>query len=346
MPNPTRRFPVSSFAMLVILLLTAGCGSSTGTDKAAELRLGYFPNVTHAAAIVGFEKGLFARQLGPGTRLSTRTFNAGPTAVEALLTGAVDAAYLGPNPAINAFSKSNGAVRIISGATSGGAALVVKPNVNSASDLKGKSVATPQLGNTQDVALRTWLSTQGLKTDTHGGGDVRVVPQDNAQSLQTFQSGDIQGAWVPEPWATRLVKEGGGKTLVDERQIWPSSRFATTVLVVRTEFAKKNPSTVKRLLEGHIAATDYLTSNGSEAQDEVNSGIEKITQKKLPASVIAESWKSLTFTTDPILGSLTAGARNAETLGLLEKVDLSGITDLSLLNDTLREEGRPVVDAR
>jgi len=164
------------------------------------------------------ESGSFAESLGAGVTFEVSPFNAGGSASEALLNGAIDATFIGPNPAINAFAQSRGAaIRIIAGATSGGAYLVVKPEITSAADLRGKRLGTPQLGNTQDVALRTWLADNGLSTDAQGGGDVSILPQENAQTLETFASGQIDGAWVPEPWATRLVQEGGGTVLIDER---------------------------------------------------------------------------------------------------------------------------------
>src|SRR4051794_21987639 len=187
---------------------SAGGASSTASGETVTLRLGYFPNVTHATALVGVGSGIFADKLGPDVKLETQSFNAGGAAIEALFGGAVDATYVGPNPAINGFVKSKGdALRIVSGATSGGAFLVVKPDIQSSADLKGKKLATPQLGNTQDVALRSWLKGQDLQTDAQGGGDVSIVPQENAQTLDAFKAGDIQGAWVPEPWATRLIQE-------------------------------------------------------------------------------------------------------------------------------------------
>src|SRR5438105_4590870 len=235
--------------VLVLALLGTACGSNSGTKTTAAagevttapkaapvtLRLGYFPNVTHASAIAGIEKGIFAHKLGPNVDLKPSIVNAGGAATEALFSGAIDATFIGPSPSINAFVKSKGeAIRIIAGATSGGAALVVKPNINSAADLKGQKVATPQLGNTQDVAARAWLLAQGLKTDLQGGGDVKIAPQDNSQTLDAFKSKLIAGAWVPEPWATRMVKEGNGKVLVDERDLWSGRQFVTTQLIVST----------------------------------------------------------------------------------------------------------------
>ena len=297
-------------------------------------------------AIIGVEKGFLAGAMGPNVTLKTATFNAGPAAVEALFAGAIDATYIGPNPAVNAFVKSKGdAIRIIAGTTSGGASLVVKPGFASADDLKGKTLATPQLGNTQDVALRAWLKSKGLKTDTAGGGDVKISPQENAQTLDTFKAGQIQGAWVPEPWATRLVLEGGGRVLVNEKDLWPSGQFVTTHLIVRTAFLKDHPDVVESLLRGHLQAVQYATDNPTEAQAVANEGIKKITTKALPATTLAEAWKNLTFTIDPIASSLVKGANDAAELGLIAKPTLTGIYDLALLNKVLKAAGKPSVSA-
>jgi len=345
MPPLRRALHLPSFLVALCALLAAcGSGSGTttaGTDGAVTLRLGYFPNLTHATAVAGIEKGIYAEKLGPD-KLALQTFNAGPAAVEALFAEGLDAAYLGPNPAINAFSKSKGqAVRIISGATSGGASLVVKPTVQQPSDLKGRKIASPQLGGTQDVALRVWLDEHGLKPDRPEGAS--VIPQDNAQTLETFRAGDVEGAWVPEPWATRLVQEGGGKVLVDERSLWPDGRFVTTHLIVRTKFLDQHPATVKRLLEAQVAATAFVNESPAEAQSLANLGIERITGKKLAPNVITAAWANMTFTNDPIAGSLTESARDAERVGLLKKVDLTGIYELSLLAEVLKEAGQSPV---
>ncbi len=219
---------------------TAAPTTKAPSTEKVTLRLGYFPNVTHATALVGVGKGIFAQALGPNVTLKTAIFNAGPAEIEALFADAIDAGYIGPNPAVNGFVKSNGqALRIVSGATSGGAFLVVKRDINSPADLKGKVLATPSLGNTQDVALRAFLKENGLSADTSGGGDVSIRPQENAQTLDAFKANTVQGAWVPEPWATRLVEEGGGKILVDEATLWPDGRFATTELIVSVKFLER-----------------------------------------------------------------------------------------------------------
>ena len=231
----------------------------------------------------------------------------------------------------------------VSGATSGGALLVVNADINSVADLKGKKIATPQLGNTQDVALRYWLKQQGLKTDAQGGGDVSVVPQDNAQTLETFKSGAIQGAWVPEPWATRLIQEGGGKVLLDEKTLWPNGQFVTTQLIVATKFLNAHPDAVKRVIEGQVAANDYIAKNPEDAKKVVNDGITKYTGKGIAPVVIDAAWKNLTFTNDPIASSLVASAQHAEDVGLLKHTKLDGIYDLTILNAVLKTANLPEV---
>ena len=355
-PPATRPLPwralrrlAATAAALALALVVGACangssGSPDGNGQPATLRLGYFPNLTHATALVGVQEGIFQRNLGSGTRLETRTFNAGPAAVEALFSGAVDATYIGPNPAINAYAKSDGtAIRIISGATSGGALLIVRPGITDAQGLRGKRIATPQLGNTQDVALRSWLAKQGLRTTTEGGGDVKVVNQENAQTLELFKAGEIDGAWVPEPWATRLEREGGGRVLVDEAKLWPGGRFVTTHLVVRTEFLEQQPALVEKLLAGQVEANELVTKDPAKAQQLANAQIEKLTGKALKPEVVAAAWKRLTFTDDPIASSLKTSAANAEQLGLLKPVDLSGIYDLGPLNRALTAQGQPQV---
>jgi NitT/TauT family transport system substrate-binding protein len=346
---------IAALSLIALLLVGAvACGGSSdsaGSDPntpeaPTRIRLGYFPNLTHATAIVGVENGIFAEKLGENT-LETSLFNAGPAAVEALFSGALDATYIGPNPTITAYEKSNGeAVRVISGATSGGAALVVSSDINSASDLKGKKVASPQLSGTQDVALRWWLKENGLKTDPQGGGDVSIVPQENSATLDAFKSGSIAGAWVPEPWATRLVQEGGGKVLVDERTLWPGGEFVTTQLVVRTEFLNKHPDAVRRLIEGQVAANDFVNANPDQTQKIVNDAITKYTGKGIAAGIISAAWKNLTFTNDPYPATLIESADHAVGVGLLEPVkNLKDLSDLSILNSVLVAKGsKPIAE--
>ena len=314
------------------------------STEPVTLRLGYFPNVTHAPAIVGVDEGIFEEALADNVTLQTSTFNAGPAAVEALFAEALDATFIGPNPAINAYAQSKGeAIRIISGATSGGAFLVVREGITTSADLEGTKIATPQLGNTQDVALRAWLKGEGLSADLQGGGDVSVVPQENAQSLETFVAGEIDGACVPEPWATRFIQEAGAKVLVDERDLWPEGEYVTTHLIVRTEFLNDHPDVIEQLITGEVEAVRTVNEGGAEARTIVNAGIEKITGKALPQAVIDAAWGNLTFTVDPIASSLAKSASDAEAAGLLEPVDLSGIYDLSILNKVLSAGGQSEV---
>jgi len=309
------------------------------------LHLGYFPNLTHATALVGVREGIFAKALGPNVKLVTATFNAGPAEVSALFAGALDAAYLGPNSAINAFTQSNGsAIDVISGATSGGAELVVKSSITSPAQLKGAKLATPQLGNTQDVALRYWLKGQGLTSDTQGGGDVSIEPQANATAVEAFETGAIAGGWEPEPYATEMVK-AGGHVLVDERTLWPGGKFATTVLAVRKSFLAAHPDVVKALLEGQVQANEFVNSNPAQAQQDVSAEIGAITGKPLSLSIVTAAWPNMTFTDDPVAASFQTAADHAVAVGVAKKVSLTGLIDLSLLNQVLAAANQPPIAA-
>jgi NitT/TauT family transport system substrate-binding protein len=339
------RFAALGLVVLAGTGLLAACGgsdSSSSGDDTTTVRLGFFPNITHATALVGVQKGIYAKYLGKAPK--ALTFNAGPAATEAVFSGAVDATYVGPNPAINAFAKSHGqAIKVISGSASGGASLIVQPDIKSAADLRGKKIATPQLGNTQDVALRYWLKQHGLKTDKNGGGDVHIMPQDNSQTLTAFQQKQIDGAWVPEPYASRLVLEGKGKKLVDEATLWPGGKFVVTCLIVRTEFQKKHPDLVKKLLQAQVESTDYINEHKADAETAANAELKALTGKPLSQDVLDSTFKNVTFTNDPIASSLNASAQHAEQVGLLDHVDLKGIFDLGPLNEVLKAKGEPVV---
>ncbi len=340
--------------LLLCMALLAACGgggassdsaTAGGAPKAsvARVRLGYFANLTHATALVGVREGIFQKALGD-VKLEVTTYNAGPAATEALVTGALDATYVGPNPAINAFVRTKGAaVRIVSGATSGGAFLVVRPGITTPAALKGKRVATPQLGNTQDVALRAWLSDHGLKTNVEGGGDVAVVPQENPQTLETFKAGAIDGAWVPEPWATRLIVEAGATVLVDESTLWPDGRYVTTHLMVRKAFLDEHADVVERLIEGQVEANAFVNARPDEARRLTNEALAGIVGKPLPDGVVDHAWTSLTFTNDPVASSLRTQAAAAKALGFLKNANLDGIYDLTLLNEVLQKAGGQAV---
>ena len=339
--------------VLALSLVAAACGSDkssgsgNGGSKGAEkvtLRLGYFPNVTHAPAIVGLENGGFQKALGSNVTLKTSVFNAGPNAVEALFSKSIDASFVGPNPAINAYSKSNGsAIRIVAGTASGGAFLVVKPEIKTAADLKGKKIGSPSLGNTQDVALRYWLKQQGLSTNINGGGDVSIVPgPDNGTVFQSFQTGDIAGAWMPEPYATKMVK-AGGHILVNEADLWPGGKYVTTLLIVRTEFLNAHRDVIKNLIKGLSDSIAVVTSDPTKAASLVSKGIETATGKPITTALVTSSFKNITFTLDPIASSLKTDIDHAVAVGTLKQTDIANIFDLTLVNEVLTAEGKPKV---
>jgi NitT/TauT family transport system substrate-binding protein len=324
---------------------TSDTSSEDGTAEPVTVRLGYFPNVTHAPGIVGDYGKLFEDNAPDGTTIETSTFNAGPEAVEALFAEALDITLIGPNPAINAYAQSDGAaIRIVSGSTSGGAFLVVRDGVDSPEDLAGLTLATPQLGNTQDVALRAWLKDQGYAADDAGGGDVSIQPQPNGEALAAFIAGDIDGAWVPEPFATRFIQEGNAHVLVDERDLWPEGQYVTTHLIVRTAFLEEHPDVVKGIIEGLAAAIDLIDSDPDQAKSLTNKGIEAITGDPLSDEVLDAAWENLAFTLDPVSSSLEQSAKDAQDIGLLEPVDLKDIYDLTLLNEVLADRGDDPVE--
>jgi NitT/TauT family transport system substrate-binding protein len=346
-----RRIPMLLLTALILLgLAAAACGDDgSGTARADDatapsdpitVKLGYFPNVTHAPGIIGDLGGLFDEAVGDGATIETSTFNAGPEAVEALFAEDLDVTLIGPNPAINAYAQSDGAaIRIVSGSTSGGAFLVVREGIDSPTDLEGATLATPQLGNTQDVALRAWLKDEGFETDDTGGGDVSIQPQANGEALAAFIAGDLDGAWVPEPWATRFIQEGDAHVLVDEADLWPNGEYVTTHLIVRTAFLEEHPEVVQAIIEGLAAAIDLIESDPDQAKQLTNEGIEAVTDQALAAEVLDAAWENLTFTLDPIASSLEQSAKDAEDVGLLEPVDLDEIYDLTLLDGVLAARG-------
>jgi NitT/TauT family transport system substrate-binding protein len=311
------------------------------------LRLGFLANITHEPALVGIAKGYFTKDLGKNVTLKTTIFSTGTEETTALLAGQLDAAYVGPNPAINAWQKSNGtAIKIISGAASGGASLVVKKGITSAAQLKGKSLATPSLGNTQDVAVRYWLKQHGLTTTPTGGGDVSIKPiKPNSAAVLEFASGQIDGGWEPEPYATEMVLDGGTR-LVNEASLWPGGQFVTTNLVVSQSFLKAHPSTVSDLLKGQIQANSYINANGTAAASVANAELTKLLGKGLKPNVLAAALPYIHFTNNPIASSLTADAQHAIAVGLLTPVkNLSGIYDLGPLNALLKADGQPQVSS-
>jgi NitT/TauT family transport system substrate-binding protein len=341
-----RRLLAGTAAGVLGLAGVAGCsaGSGSASDE-TTLRLGYFPNVTHAVPLVGIGTGRYAKALGSGATLKTSSFNAGPDAVTALLSGSIDAAYVGPNPTVNAWAQSHGSAdEVIAGAASGGAALVVDPEIKSWSDMKGADIATPQLGNTQDVSARYFLRKHGLSTTRSGGGDVHIKPMANGDAVTAYKLGAIDGAWIPEPYASQIVG-AGGHVLVDERSLWPGGTFVVTDLLIRKDFAKAHPDVVTRLLRGQVHTVDHLTKNPAAAQRMVSEQIGEVSGTPLDLALVEQAWPKIEFTNDPLAATLVAGARHAESVGLLDPVDLTGIYQFDPLNKVLKAAGEPTVSA-
>ena len=334
----------------LVAAMMSGCASAAaeagdGGAPVTELRLGYFANVTHAPALVGLEEGLFADALGD-VEVTTQVFNAGPAAIEALSAGAIDATYIGPNPSINTFIQSGGeSARIVAGAATGGAALVVRDGIDEPADLEGTTIATPQLGNTQDVSARVWLADEGFETDTSGGGDVQITPTDNAQTLTLFQDGQVDGAWVPEPWVSRLVIDAGAHVLVDEADLWEDGEFPTTVLLVRKDFLDQHPDVVADLLTGHAAAVQWIADNPGDAPAVINGAIEDETGKPLADAVIERALEHVTFSVDPHADAFETLVENGIEAGTQKAGSIEGLFDLRLLNELRESDGADTVSA-
>src|SRR5579871_343356 len=334
----TKRFLLALAASLFVASLAWGQAGQT------VIRVGAFPNITHAQAMVGKANGRFDKAMGPQVKVQWTSFNAGPSAIEALFAGAIDMTYVGPNPAINGYVRSNGeALRVIAGAASGGASLVVRNDagINGPEDFHGKRVASPQFGNTQDVALRNWLKKNGLKTNDKGG-DVQIVPMANPDQLTLFLKKDLDAAWAPEPWATRLIHEGNGRLLVDERSLWPNGQFVIGLLVVNTKFLQAHPDLVKNWIRANVDLTDWINAHPADAKKLLNAQIQRETGKSLPADVLDEAFSRLQITSDPLHSALSTAAQQAFDDGFLgrQMPDLSGLYDLSLLNQVLAEKNR------
>jgi NitT/TauT family transport system substrate-binding protein len=329
---------------------SAGSSSSAGTSQPAAqvtLRLGFLENITHAPALIGVKEGFFTKNLGNGVTLKLQPFSTGTEEATALLAGQLDAAYVGPNPAIKAWQTSGGSlIRVISGAATGGAELVVKKGITSASQLKGQKLATPSLGNTQDVALRYWLKSKGLTTTETGGGDVPITPvTPNSAAVLQFASGQIAGGWEPAPYDAEMVADGG-HVLVNEASLWPNGQFVTTDLVVTQSFLAAHPTVVSGLLKGQIEANSFIASNKAAAETAANAELVSLLGKGLKTPVLDAAFAQVTFTNDPIEASLITDASHAVSVGLLKPVsNLSGIYDLGPLNTLLTADGQPQVSS-
>ncbi|MER6263429.1 aliphatic sulfonate ABC transporter substrate-binding protein [Streptomyces sp. NPDC059688] len=344
-------------ALPLLTLAACGYGSEAKDDDTAKVaagakkidgldsvKIGYFGNLTHATALVGVQKGIFQKELG-ATEVEPATFNAGPSEIEALNSGSIDIGWIGPSPAINGFTKSGGkSLKIIGGSASGGVKLVVNPKkIKTLKDVEGKRIATPQLGNTQDVAFLNWAAEQGWKVDAQSGkGDVTVVRTDNKITPDAYKSGSVDGAWVPEPTASKLVAEGG-KVLLDESSLWPDKKFVITNIIVRQAFLKEHPKAVEAVLKASVETNKWINANPDEAKAAANKQLESDSGKALPADVLDPAWKSIRFTDDPLASTLHTEADHAVKAGLLEKPNLNGIYDLTLLNKVLKAEGASAV---
>jgi NitT/TauT family transport system substrate-binding protein len=342
-------FSIRSGAMAFLvasLVVCLSCARPAPGGK-VTIRAGHFPNITHAQGVLGQGTGRFQQAVGDRADVEWKIFNAGPSAIEAMFAGELDLTYIGPNPAINGYVRSNGtALRIVCGACSGGAALVIRADVPIAKpqDFGGRSLATPQLGNTQDVAARAWLLRNGMDW-LERGGTVRVQPLANPDQLTLFQKKEMDAAWTVEPWVSRLVLEGGGKVFLEEADLWPDRRYVTTHLIVAKKFLDEHPDLVRAWVEEHIRITDWINANRQEAMKLVNAEIKLETGKSLPEAVLVPAFSRLELTDDPVSASLMKSAEDAFALGFLgkEKPRLSGIYDLSILNEARKTLGRPPV---
>ncbi len=345
-----RRALTAAAAAAAITVLAAACGSSTqtGSDSSSSkvvLRLGFLENITHASALIGIKEGFFTKDLGKGVTLKLYPFSTGTEEATALLAGQLDAAYVGPNPAIKAWQTSGGKlIRVISGAASGGAALVVKKGITSPSQLKGQKLATPSLGNTQDVALRYWLKKHGLTSSPTGGGAVPITPiTPNSDAVLAFESGKIAGGWEPAPYDAEMVAAGGHE-LVNEASLWPKGQFVTTNLVATQSFISQHPSVVSGLLKGQVQANSFIASSKSQAEAAANAELAKLSGKSLKPAILAAAFQQVTFTNDPIASSLIADAQHAVSVSLLSPVkNLTALYDLGPLNKQLSAAGQPQV---
>src|ERR1700722_17496035 len=347
-----RRLLAGTAPAVGAILAMAGCSSSSSSSAAAgtgstsaaasapvTVRLGYLANITHAPALIGIKNGYFTKDLGSAGTVKTTVYSTGTQETTAILAGQIDVAYVGPNPAINAFQKSGGsAIKIISGVATGGASVVAKPSITSASQLKGQSLATPSLGNTQDVALRYWLKQNGLNTTTTGGGDASIKPTTpNSASVLEYKSGQIAGASEPSPYDVEIVQDGG-KVLLSEPGV-------STVLMVTQSFLNAHPAIVADLLKANLDALNFIKSNPAQAQADANDELAAYTVKPLSSKVIGPAFKEITFTDDPDATSLTQDAQQATSVGLLKSVNLNGIFDLTPLNSILTAADQPTVSA-
>jgi NitT/TauT family transport system substrate-binding protein len=345
-PHTARRI---GFALTLVLTLTMiGCGkddsatgasgaSSAAAEAPAEVRIGYFANLTHAQAVLGVASGDFERAIAP-SKMKTRVFNAGPSLIEALFAGEVDIGYVGPGPIIAGHSKSRGqGVRVIAGVAANGVAIVAREGsgISKLEDLKGKRVATPQHGNTQDVSARYYLQHELKQQNLNN-----VIPVANAEQAALMARGEIDAAWAPEPWGARLVAEANGKIIGEEKDLWPSKLFTLTLVVTTPEFLAKHPDVVERVLAQHRAITAKLQSDPKGQLPQLEAGLFALTNKKLPEGVLADAITRVVFTEDPLEDTLVRMAQWSYEIGFVkEPPKIEGLVDTSLLHKLQKEHG-------
>ena len=340
------------YGIFLCLLFFIGVSVGACSRKANDstIRVGYFPNIAHAQAIIGLSNGTFEKYLGQDVKVKTTLFNAGPSVIEAVFSEDIDIAYVGPSPVINGYVRSGGkALKVISGASGGGSLFIVRPDagIKSPENLSGKRIASPQLGNTQDIALRGYIRSNGLKPKENGG-TVNIVPLRNPDILNLFMQKQIDGAWVTEPWATRLLKEAGGEIFVDERTLWEDGRFCSTLMIVGADFLKKNRELVRKWLTAHVEITQWVNQHPEEAKAIICAQIKAISGISLPRDVVDDAFSRIEITYDPVVPSLLSYAEMAYNAGFLgaRRPDLSGMVDLRLLNGVLKEKALPRVNKR
>lgn len=334
--------------LALVTLIASGCQGTEGRSQGSEdvLRLGIFPNLTHAPGLVAVASGILEETLAP-TTVDLKVFNSGKEAQTAILAGSLDATYIGPGPTATIYLKSK-KVAVISGAVANGASFVVRKGagITKPADLHGKKIAVPGIGNTQDIALRTWLADHGLKPREEDG-DVGIVAVDNPQLPQTFRSGDVDAAWEPEPWPSLLIDQGLATEFVNETELWPDGEFVTTNLIASTTYMDAHPDVIAKLVEANVEAIQLMAEDPAEAKRLANEQLEEVGAATLPPDVLDTAWDALEFTWDPLADSLEQTAENAHGLGVLEE-DPAGLTGLYRLNDlnaVLRDLGLEEVAA-
>ena len=327
---------VGGLVVIVAIAITITFFSDSDQINQDKIRVAFFPSIGHIIPIVGLEEKIFEKGIGEEKQIETKLFDSGPQVIESIFSGSIDVAYVGPGPIINGFLKSDGKdIKILSGAASGGASFIIQPNsgLESLENFDGKRIASPQISNSQDVSLRYYLESHGLKS-VEKGGTVFVLNISNPDIYTLFAKGDIDGAWVPEPWATILVQELDGIRLFNEEKLWPNEEFASVLLIVRTEYLENNPETVQKWVESHEKTVTWINSNPNKSKSLFSNFLMDYMGKSLPTKIIDESFSNISITSDPIKNSVIIFAERADSLGYLGRsgYNLDGIFYNAVLN--------------